>query len=299
MKHLTLLLLLGCGSDLAPTSSVTKARLIGVEVTVADDRERSTPMVEEDFRAKLLFAFPAADEPVSWFVVVCPGAPSTIGAGFCGSGTLASASHPTPSTEPAIAELDLPRATLDEPADLLLVGGFCAGGVVRTADPSELTSDGLSSAQACEDSNLTGSFFTAELPIQREPVDENRRPMIDPILDGSPWEDTDGDCSSGILPTVSPASITEIGIASRGDTHERYVERTDDGDEERVEEFQISNLSNGGEFARSFVFVNENAPLATVEFTAPPISKRLEFHFVARDGRGGVRRVRRSLCVQP
>ena len=71
-----------------------------------------------------------------------------------------------------------------------------------------------------------------------------------------------------------------------------------------TESLQITSLATDGEMQRTFTFIDDDNDVATVEWLPPEEGvdaqgTRVRFEFAARDGRGGLDRVRRQLCLLP
>jgi hypothetical protein len=70
------------------------------------------------------------------------------------------------------------------------------------------------------------------------------------------------------------------------------------------ESLQVTGLATAGEMQRTFTFIDEADDVADVEWL-PPLEgtpadgTRVRFEFSMRDGRGGLDRVRRQVCVLP
>jgi hypothetical protein len=70
-----------------------------------------------------------------------------------------------------------------------------------------------------------------------------------------------------------------------------------------VENLQITLLTDDGEMEQSITFLDDDHPIREIDWTPPSVDRValggtvVRFHFVMRDGRGGISFAERALCV--
>ncbi|MGB3053105.1 MAG: hypothetical protein WBB42_19030 [Polyangiales bacterium] len=170
-----------------------------------------------------------------------------------------------------------------------------------------------------EEQRSVGRFVTVQIPIQRDAEDPNLNPEIGNVfLNGSEWPPPYAQevprtaprtgCKAD-LDALSEEDRSEHPIAGSGPstinlsvTVDSLQSFTIDG-EDLTEEIQVSWLADGGGFEVAFSFITQAPPSILTQWQpfseAPTDGRLIRFNFVVRDGRGGLDRVERGLCVLP
>ena len=231
---------------------------------------------------------------------------------------------------PSEEELDAVEAR-----EVLLQGVVCGEGVPSADAIVRFLLGETDDLVPCEDANgepivyddkrMVGRFVTVQIPIERDAEDPNLNPEIRNVfLDGKTWPPPYADGVARDAPlTGCRADLDGLSKEER-DKHpvegsaassinlsvpcESLQSFTID-DVEFSEEIQVSWLADGGGFEVAFSFITEcpssTAASASILTQWLPYSKVPEdgalvrFNFVVRDGRGGLDRVERGLCVLP
>jgi hypothetical protein len=293
-----ILLFNGCGGDLPTASHLERTRVLGARVSAADPG-RADALPGETANVEWLVVGPTAAPNVAWAFAVCTGidgactdAPT---APTMGTGLPVRA----PFTAPATA------ATLDDPRVPLMIGAVCAGGA-PTLDEA-----------GCDAATQSANPTRFAIPVQLAGETPNRHPNLanDAVtFEGAAWTaepvgDAGGACDAA-LPVVPPAAsadeVRHILIVSDADDRESFSRKA--GEAPTPEELTLSSFATGGELAGSYASVpatdtRTDAPLA-VKWTpplpadVPAAGVAVHFHFVLRDGRGGLDWIHRALCVR-
>ena len=234
-----------------------------------------------------------------------------------------------PSQVPSEEELDAVEAR-----EVLLQGVVCGEGVPSADAIVRFLSGETDDLEPCEpdpiDEPLPGApppetppepegrFVTVQIPIERDPEDPNLNPEILGIsLNGSAWpppyaegvpRDAPSDCKANLDALTpeerekhpvagSPPSTINLSVTS--DSLQSF---TIDG-VDFTEEIQVSWLADGGGFEVAFSFITDPASSILTQWqpfsNADPEGELVRFNFVVRDGRGGLDRVERGLCLLP
>jgi hypothetical protein len=281
-----------------PGSLITETRVLGAQVQVEGDPERSTPRPGETAHVEFVIAGVELDPRVAWSLSAC--LPGERSADAC-TDVLASAegTGTTPGLRIAIpAESALGRVRF-----MRVVGLICTRGSVDVVNAR------------CVGDHADGTPLRYDLALAREAdgSDENLQPSIQQVrlrFDGEEWRGrsalAQGCAGQPELPKViADEREHRITIELGPDTRELYV-----GADERAsyEELQLSTFVTGGELERQFSFVEPSdtreRPVVQIEWTAP---SRKQLHgadelgvrllVLVRDSRGGLSQVERALCV--
>lgn len=182
-----------------------------------------------------------------------------------------------------------------------------------------------------EDKRIVGRLVTVQIPIERDTEDPNLNPEIEsvslkdsdddaddtwppPYANGVPRDEPLNGCKADV-DALGPAVRAKHPVAgdpplkiNLGVTLDSLQSFTIDG-EDFTEEIQVSWLADGGGFEVAFSFITEPvspdaAPAILTQWQPPSEVRSLDgelvrFNFVVRDGRGGLDRVERGLCVRP
>lgn len=314
------LVLLGCGETLDPASLLNKTRPLGVRFNVEGDAARTRPEPEETLNLTLLMAHAAEELPVSFFAVFCVPEDSTIGVPFCKTddegnpvlvGGIRSGNDvlgdPTfQLTIPSDAELDALGVT----DQLLMLGAVCQGQLASITGIANLFES--DSVNPCREEEDDGAILSTTVTLLRGDAQVNANPGIAGLtLDGEDWDsvpaptDPATGCMGMGLPEAHPGGEPlVIVLTPAGNAREDYEAVVDDELMEVTESLQVTSLATAGEMQRTFTFIDDDNDTATVEWLPPeegmfPAGTRVRFEFAARDGRGGLDRVRRQVCLVP
>jgi len=289
-----LLCLSACGEDLPSGALLERPRVLGVRVEVEGEPQRAAPRAGETFELRWLLAAP---EPVEWSaaLVLCGAAPNQTGVPSCAGAPFATLATDAPTATPTFT------ARVPDPA------------------PEQIVLIGTLTAEAHEPETVLFVF-----PVAAQDDPPNQHPTLGDeriTIDDRPWNvpetpppstgcasapDTDAFPHVAARDEESP-SLVELSIAP--EDREPYREIVF-GEGPTVvdarEEITVSHIASGGRLARlqSIVF-DDDASRVRVEWqhpssdTLPNDGLTVSFIFVARDGRGGMDWVERSLCVTP
>lgn len=287
----------GCGGDLPTASHLERTRVIGARVQVAADPGRADALPGESATVEWLVAGPRAPGALAWAFSVC-----TSIEGSCTDGAAMSVQG---TGAPVLAPFTAPT-TVDAVHWPLMQGVVCDGGAPALGGG---VTPGCGSGAAS--TNVTR--FSIPMPPAGEAP--NRHPNVANdmlLLDGAPWTavptgDSGGPCdaSSG-LPTIA-AGREEVPIRFVTDADDRELAVPEAGGPAVPEELQLSSFATGGELEGSYDDIpsTDVAPDAAFEtsWTAPVVKDLqagglvVQFHFVVRDGRGGLDWTHRALCA--
>jgi len=337
-RLLGLFAMAACSANFLPASAVTDLRVIGARVEVEGDATRANPSPGEDVQVSVLVvdrgAEPSKDPDVpaltppllTWFFVACVPTPTRIGPQICSAPITPcdGCTGPPPTDRfafPVIGFQVPPKEELDavEARDVLLQGAVCGNGVPSPTAIQRFISGESDDLEPCEGPEIIpgvpiqGRFVTIQIPIERDPEDPNLNPEISTVtFAGKAWPPP---YDEGV-PRTAPRTGCERDLTdAERDAHPRagsgpsnielFVPRnslqsyTVDGTD-FTEEIQVSWLGDGGAFEVSFSFITDPAVSILTQWQAPPEDGLLvRFNFVIRDGRGGLDRVERGLCVLP
>lgn len=327
-----LCLMAACSESFLPASAVDDLRVIGARIDVEGAPGRANPSPEDEVLASILVIDRGPLPPLTWSFVACVPTPTRIGVPICG--TLIEGCDgcvgPPPSDPSALpvlrfrvpSEEDLEAV---EAREVLLQGVVCGEGVPSADAILQFLSGESDDLAPCEDAEgkpivsedgSVGRFVTVQIPIERDAEDPNLNPGIQNIfLNGSAWpppyaegvprEAPTTGCGDALSPEErdqQPRAGSAPLTVNLGLTPGSLQSFTIDG-QDFTEEIQVSWLADGGGFEVAFSFIT--APASTVLTQWQPFSevgqggRLVRFNFVVRDGRGGLDRVERGLCVLP
>ncbi|MEM1417694.1 MAG: hypothetical protein AAGH15_22540 [Myxococcota bacterium] len=316
----------GCGDDVDPVSLVTRPRILGFDLSVEGDPERTTPAPGETLTITVPFAFPEESLDVDFQGIACFGVDVGFGIPFCAGDE----SDPTGgifalladrSTAPAFPVVSFPIPP--EAADgttVLVIAATCAGGVV---DPELLSSaldptqplDG--SLEVCAGGVGTGELVQSRIPVQLEEDDTNTRPLslVQVELDGQLMGP-----DPGAVPGTPCAEMAElVTLRVDGDAVDLIVEGApetfedffregaDDQPIATVEDMQVALLITSGEVQANFLFLERDDVVEDTEYTPATSEERTldlsgsleRLWFSVRDERGGLAVESRAFCLLP
>ncbi len=334
-----LCLMLACSESFLAASFVENLRVIGARIDVQGAPGRANPSPGDDVQASILVIDEGATPELTWAFVACVPTATRIGVPICGARIdgCDGCVGPQPGDQfalpvigfqvPSEEELDAVEAR-----EVLLQGVVCGEGVPSADAIPRFLAGETDDLVPCEDSDgeplvhedkrIVGRFVTVQIPIERDPEDPNLNPeILDITLKGSPWpppyaegvpRDAPSDCLDALTPEErkkhpvagsGPYSI-KLSVTPEGLSLQSF---TIDG-EDFTEEMQVSWLADSGGFEVAFSFITEPpSPEAVPSIltqwqpfsNADPEGELVRFNFVVRDGRGGLDRVERGLCVRP
>jgi hypothetical protein len=273
----------GCMEPFDPPS------VLGAQVRVTTDPTRSTPMPGETVSVDWLVVAPAQVPPLAWGFAICPTPQSCV---------------------PVATGADLPmRFTWTVPdaggisGRVQVWGQICEGGALVLTDGLPACAPGAKATLATIDLIVDGTGDGTGTTVSNRIPDLPARPLT---FDGAPWIEA-GTCAQA--PTVA--------LGSKGHTMDLQILAEDreaylalDGDPpvltSKREVLQISNLADAGELGRSFSFVEASVTDAVTQVsvtwdapdTMPATGNLVQVYFVARDMRGGLAYVERTICLQ-
>ena len=318
----TLAWLGGCGEQLDPASLLNKTRPLGIRFSVEGEPARTRPGADETLNLTLLMGHAAEELPVSFFAVFCVPAPSTRGVPFCdfdesGEPVLVGGiragndvvGDPTFTLEiPSEAELD----ALGVQSSLLMLGAVCQGRIASLTGLANLFDADPNSVNPCSDPEDDGAILSTGLTLLRGEAQSNGNPGIASLSQrGQAWDSTPAGtdpatgCMGMGLPEVRQgASPITFILRAGGDARESYDAVVDDELTPVREALQVTSLATAGAMQRTFTFIDDDRAVVDVGWLAPlegtpRDGERVRFEFVMRDGRGGIDRVRRQLCLLP
>jgi len=284
----------GCGGDLPAASRLERTRVLGARVQVADDPGRAEARAGEAAVVEWLLAGPRAPGSLAWSFSMCTaingaceGAPTMTGQG---------------TTPPIVVPFLMPAA-IDDVRRPMLLGAICEGGAPA------VDSQGLPICGAG-----TTSANPARFQLPRTTADQaaNRHPQLadDAIeFDGVAWTaraigDAGIPCDgSAGMPLVAPGD-TEHRLRVVTDGNDRDSFTPDGANVPQLEELQLSSFATEGEVLNQYATVDAMQTDLTGKWTAPAAKAvpaaglTVNFHFVLRDGRGGLDWTDRALCVR-
>lgn len=322
-------LLMACSESFLPASDVDKLRVIGARIDVLGAPGRANPNPGDDLEASILVIDQGATPPLTWSFVACVPTPTRIGVPICGAliDGCVGCVGPPPGDRSAfpVIGFEVPsEEELDalEAREVLLQGVVCGNSSPSEDAIARVISGETNDLLPCVDAQgepTDGRLVTVQIPIERDPEDPNLNPeILDGIsLNGSAWpppyaegvpRDAPSDCKADLdalseedrakHPVAgSPASTINLSVTS--DSLQSFTI----GGEDFTEEIQVSWLADGGVFEVAFSFIAEPASAVLTQWqpfsNADPEGGLVRFNFVVRDGRGGLDRVQRGLCVLP
>jgi len=335
---IALCLVVACSESFLPAWAVIDLRAVAALVEVEGKPGRARPDPGDDVQVSILVVdqgAPASDEQgvpaltpdlLQWAFAACVPLPTLIGPPICGDVIQpcdgCTGTPPDDRLAFPVVRFQVPSAAELQAAgaDRVLVQGvICADGPPAADAIIRFILGETDDLNPCEDPNDEGRFVSLTIPIEPTPDDPNLHPEISNLfLDGRSWPppydqsvprtapregckaDLDGlsDAEREKHPSAgSEASSIELSVTE--DSLQAYIvdEMT------RTEEMQVSWLTDGGEFERTFSFITD-LPATVLTFWRPLVDVPedgllVRFNFVIRDGRGGTDWVERGLCVLP
>ncbi|MDH4281524.1 MAG: hypothetical protein OEV36_02615, partial [Myxococcales bacterium] len=266
----------------------------------------------------------------------CVPTPTRIGPQICGAPIVPcdGCTGPPPTDDLALPVIGFqvpPKEELDavEARDVLLQGVVCGNGVPSPSAIQRFISGESEDLEPCEGPEIIpgipiqGRFVTIQIPIERDPEDPNLNPEISTVtFAGRAWPKPYNEGVPRTAPRTGCEGDLDLLTDAERDAHPRagsapsnielFVPRnslqsyTVDG-VDLTEEIQVSWLGDGGAFEVSFSFITDPAVSILTQWKPPPAplpsayqnGQLVRFNFVIRDGRGGLDRVERGLCVLP
>ena len=326
--------MIACSESFAPPSEVTNLRVVGARIDVQGATARANPSPGDDVQASILVIDQGPLPPLTWAFVACVPTATRIGVPICG--TLIDACDGCVGPQPGdplalpVIRFQVPsQEELDavEAREVLLQGVVCGEGVPSADAILRFISGETDDLAPCEpDPNdmplpgvqvpePEGRFVTVQIPIERDPQDPNLNPdILNVFLNGSTWpppyeEGVPRDapatgCKSDLdalseedraKHPVAGSGPSSINLSVTGDSLQSF---TIDG-QDFTEEIQVSWLADGGGFEVAFSFITHPATSILTQWQPFSEGGLVRFNFVVRDGRGGLDRVERGLCVLP
>jgi hypothetical protein len=267
----------GCGDPLLERQTIEELRVLGARYEAEDDPGRATPVPGERGHIRWLLASRSGPVDTAFGLLACSASDRARGLPDCDGAP--SAEEYGTGEEPTLA-FEVPQASR-----LLAAGVFCSTG--RAA-----LGDAIADAR-CLDPNAEEEIASYELDTANSAGSVHRHPDLDGLelrLDGELWNADEAPC----VPVGRDARVS-----LRLPPEARELRPADDP-AGPYETLQLSHLSTAGRFERPFtVFSGEAVELATeLLWRAPAEPGTAHVYLVARDLRGGVSWVTRSLCVR-
>lgn len=289
----------GCGGDLPTASHLERTRVLGARVQVTADPGRADVLPGEAATVEWLVAGPRAPGSLAWAFAVCDSIE-----GSCVGGPAMSVEG---TGAPVLAPFTAAPA-VDAVHRQLMLGVVCDGGA-PSLPPGAAGTPGCGSAAAS--TNIVR--FSIPMPAAGEAPNHHPNLANDVLeLDGASWTaapagDAGGPCDAAAgLPTIA-AGREDVPIRFVTDADDREMAVPPAGGAAAPEELQLSSFATDGELEGSFDDIpsTDTSPDADFEtkWTAPAVKDVaagglvVHFHFVVRDGRGGLDWTHRALCV--
>jgi hypothetical protein len=289
----------GCGGDLPVASHLERARVLGARVQVpagaTADSRRADALPGEAAAVEWLVASPTAPPSLAWAFGVCTAVDGNCqdapGMPVAGTGM------------PVVASFTAPPA-IDDTRRPLMVGVVCAGGAPT------LDAAGRPACDAAADSESVTRF---QIPMVATSEEANHHPNVgdDAIeLEGAAWTavpagDAGAPCDLALPVVQAGAEDLHLRIVTDGNDRESYVPMA--GQPPALEGLQLSMFATAGELENQYAAIDATDPRPDAElagkWTAPAAKDvpagglTVHFHFVVRDGRGGLDWTHRALCV--
>ncbi len=323
--------MIACSDSFAPPSAVTNLRVVGARIDVQGAPERANPSPGDDVQASILVIDQGPLPSLTWAFVACVPAATRIGVPICGTDEPCDGCvGPQPGDELAlpVIRFQVPsQEKLDafEAREVLLLGVVCGEGSPSVEAIEGVISGETNDLMPCEDDDGLpiedgGRVVTVQIPIERDPENPNLNPEIlndillnerawpPPYADGVPRDEPLTGCKLN-LDGLSEADRAKHPVAGDpplpidlGVPADNLQSFTIDGIDS-TEEMQVSWLADGGGFEVAFSFITQAPTLIRTRWqpfsNVDPEGRLVRFNFVVRDGRGGLDRVERGLCVLP
>jgi len=285
----------GCGGDLPAASRLERTRVLGARVQVASDPGRADAQAGEAAAVEWVMAGPRAPGALAWSFSLCTaidgnceGASTTVAQG---------------SAAPVVVPFTMPEV-VDDVRRPLMLGAICEGGAPGAEG------DGL---PRCQSGTTSANVARFQLP---DPVG-NRHPQLgdDPIeFEGALWTaratgDAGAPCdvTSG-MPVVAPDGDLERRFRIVTDANDRDSYPRAGAAAAELEALQLSSFATDGDLAGQYTTVDATDTRPDADLTGkwttpapkdvPAAGLTVHFHFILRDGRGGLDATDRALCVR-
>jgi hypothetical protein len=288
---------MGCSDDLPAAARLERTRVLGARVRVAADPGRADVLPGEAAAVEWLLAGPRAPSALAWTFALCDGVD-----GACGDAPAMTAAG---TGAPVLAPFTAPAAPpIDDAHGPLMLGAVCEGGAP--------TLDAATALPACAAASTSANVARFAIPVAAG-APPNHHPNLanDALtLDGAPWTSVPtGDAGE-------PCDATSALPIVEADAAERALRLITDADDRELfvvagaptlEALQLSTFATAGKLGGSYALIPSTDARPDADFTAkwtpparadvPAAGMTVQFHFVARDGRGGLDWAHRALCV--
>lgn len=278
------LLTTACGDPLLERQTITRMRVLGARYEPDADAGRASPIQGEAGRIRWLVVGPEGPLEVGFELFACPSQPRLHGVPACGAPPFAESRGR--EREPTL-EVHVPDITR-----LLVGGNFCS---IGEAAPHQHPTPALEEG-GCLAPDAEQELASYELDVLDGNAAENDpRQNRHPDLDGAELRVNDLDWPPDATPCIRRGEIGQVRLALP-----LSVREVRDDSSGVLETIQVSHLSTRGRFARPFTVFDRDATELdlTVVWQAPDEPGATHVYFVARDLRGGVSWLTRSLCVE-
>jgi hypothetical protein len=321
--------MVACSESFLPASAVDDLRVIGARIDVEGAPGRANPSPEDEVQASILVIDQGSLPALTWSFLPCFPTATRIGVPICGTfiDGCDGCVGPQPGDQFALPVIGFQVRSEVEPdaadaREVLLQGVVCGEGSPSAEAIERIISGETNDLMPCEDDDGLpiedeGRVVTVQIPIERDPENPNLNPEIldDIFLNESAWPPpyAEGvprdEPSTGCLDGLSAAERAQLPVAGDpplpidfGVTGESLQTFTIEG-QEFAEEIQVSWLADRGGFEVAFSFITQRPAVIRTQWRppsdAPSDGRVVRFNFVVRDGRGGLDRVERGLCVRP
>ena len=304
-----------CDDMLAPSSRITKQRVLGARIAVNGDDTRAGVLPGETFSLAWLVASNEALLDTAHGAVACIAKNTRVGIPQCDGIPVAVDGS---FTKTQVVDFTLEQ-TLTAPSNaggkqLLIFASFCFG---SDLDPSAIMGMNMSEIELCADKDAEQVVATLTIPINESdtpPNELNHQPtLVETKLLQASWTEFEGTadpnaaCASLAIPKISQADAKEFEMelitagremltTFRGDPPEPILE---------TEEFQVRVLSTEGGISPPFAFIESEDDFETFKYLpeenleVPSEGQLIRFFFTARDSRLGFAHLIRDLCLIP
>jgi hypothetical protein len=292
----------GCDNDLPLTSQLERTRVVGARVVTTSDPGRADVTPGEAAAIEWIVLGPTTPGTLDWAFAqcralggACVDALTPVGSG---SGTPIVVPFTTPSAD-ALTDGRVP----------VMMGSVCADGTLGIDPATELPS--------CTGPDASGTNAQYVIPFVAAGATANRHPNLsnDRVdVGGVEWTTTttgdaggpcDGSDGAPVVTAPTDDAKVELRFTTDGDDRESYLRPMEAAPS--PEELQLSFFATAGKFDTSYGAIYRDDTRADPDVTvkwAPPGADELpaggltvQFHFVMRDGRGGLDLTHRTLCV--
>ena len=317
-----LLMVCGCSDSLDPKSLVKRARIVAAQPAVVGEPSRATPAPGEQVEVTFVVAEPGPALQKEWNFVACVPESNVLNLPLCKETVLVACDgcvSGAPTTDGPTVTLTVPdTAELEDETNLLVVGALCVGGSAASlGDIVQVTTGEADSVSPCTDSTNEGEFLATEIPLALAQRNDNPS-IVETEINSGDWTGAapadapvEGCGGQGFVTRSAGAPPFSLSLEVSSDSFEMFdVEAQDMTTTTETESLLVSWHGTGGEFDRSFAFLEpDEGTVASVAWappaSAPPTGTLVRFTFVVRDrdelerSRGGVAVVERALCICP